>query len=58
MAVSATLIAGGLLLTPWLATAGAGLYTGRALLTAACLGPVTTAAAVAGSAPDARAGSR
>ena len=44
-AVSITLIAGGLMLTPWLATAGPGLFTGRALLTAAWLGPVTTAAA-------------
>lgn len=45
VAVSATLIAGGLMLTPWLATAGAALFTGRALLTVAWLGPVTTAAA-------------
>jgi drug/metabolite transporter, DME family len=44
-AVSITLIAGGLLLTPWLVAAGPGLFTGRALLTAAWLGPVTTAAA-------------
>ena len=43
--VSATLIVGGLMLTPWLVTAGAGLFTGRALLTVAWLGPVTTAAA-------------
>jgi drug/metabolite transporter, DME family len=45
VAVSATLITGGLMLTPWLLTAGAGLFTGRALLTVAWLGPVTTAAA-------------
>ena len=44
-AVSITLIAGGLLLTPWLVAAGPGLFSGRALLTAAWLGPVTTAAA-------------
>lgn len=44
-AVSITLIAGGLLLTPWLVTAGPGLFSGRALLTAAWLGPVTTAVA-------------
>jgi DME family drug/metabolite transporter len=44
-AVSVTLIAGGLLLTPWLVTAGPGLFSGRALLTAAWLGPVTTAVA-------------
>jgi DME family drug/metabolite transporter len=44
-AVSITLIAGGLMLTPWLATAGPGLFSGRALLTVAWLGPVTTAAA-------------
>jgi len=44
-AVSITLIAGGLLLTPWLVTAGPGLLSGRALLTAAWLGPVTTAVA-------------
>ena len=44
-AVSITLIAGGLMLTPWLVTAGPGLFSGRALLTAAWLGPVTTAAA-------------
>jgi drug/metabolite transporter, DME family len=44
-AVSITLIAGGLLATPWLVTAGPGLFSGRALLTAAWLGPVTTAAA-------------
>ena len=43
--VSATLIVGGLMLTPWLVTAGAGLFTGRALLTVAWLGPVTTAVA-------------
>ena len=44
-AVSITLIAGGLLLTPWLVAAGPGLFSGRALLTAAWLGPVTTAVA-------------
>ena len=44
-AVSITLIAGGLMLTPWLVIAGPGLFSGRALLTAAWLGPVTTAAA-------------
>jgi drug/metabolite transporter, DME family len=44
-AVSTTLIVGGLMLTPWLITAGPGLFTGRALLTAAWLGPVTTAVA-------------
>jgi drug/metabolite transporter, DME family len=44
-AVSVTLIAGGLMLTPWLVTAGPGLFSGRALLTVAWLGPVTTAAA-------------
>jgi drug/metabolite transporter, DME family len=44
-AVSITLIAGGLILTPWLLAAGPGLFTGRALLTVAWLGPVTTAAA-------------
>ncbi len=44
-AVSITLIAGGLMLAPWLVTAGPGLLTGRALLTIAWLGPVTTAAA-------------
>jgi drug/metabolite transporter, DME family len=44
-AVSATLIAGGLMLTPWLVTAGPGLFTGRALLTLAWLGPITTAVA-------------
>jgi drug/metabolite transporter, DME family len=44
-AVSATLIAGGLILTPWLITAGPGLFTGRALLTVAWLGPITTAVA-------------
>jgi DME family drug/metabolite transporter len=44
-AVSATLIAGGLMLTPWLITAGPGLVTGRALLTVAWLGPITTAVA-------------
>ena len=44
-AVSVTLIAGGLLLTPWLVAAGPGLFSGRALLTAAWLGPVTTAVA-------------
>ena len=44
-AVSITLIAGGLLLTPWLVAAGPGLVSGRALLTAAWLGPVTTAVA-------------
>jgi drug/metabolite transporter, DME family len=43
-AVSLTLIAGGLMLAPWLVTAGPGLFTGRALLTVAWLGPVTTAA--------------
>jgi drug/metabolite transporter, DME family len=45
VAVSATLITGGLMLTPWLVGAGAGLFTGRALLTVAWLGPVTTAVA-------------
>jgi DME family drug/metabolite transporter len=44
-AVSITLIAGGLMLAPSLVTAGPGLFTGRALLTTAWLGPVTTAAA-------------
>ncbi len=44
-AVSITLITGGLMLTPWLLTAGPGLITGRALLTVAWLGPVTTAVA-------------
>jgi drug/metabolite transporter, DME family len=44
-AVSITLITGGLMLTPWLITAGPGLLTGRALLTVAWLGPVTTAVA-------------
>jgi DME family drug/metabolite transporter len=44
-AVSVTLITGGLILMPWLATAGSGLFTSRALLTIAWLGPVTTAAA-------------
>jgi DME family drug/metabolite transporter len=44
-AVSITLIVGGLMLTPWLVTAGLGLFSGRALLTVAWLGPVTTAAA-------------
>jgi drug/metabolite transporter, DME family len=44
-AVSVTLITGGLMLAPWLVTAGPGLLGGRALLTAAWLGPVTTAAA-------------
>jgi len=44
-AVSITLIAGGSLLAPWLITAGPGLLTGRALLTVAWLGPVTTAVA-------------
>jgi drug/metabolite transporter, DME family len=44
-AVSTTLITGGLMLTPWLITAGPGVFTGRALLTIAWLGPVTTAAA-------------
>ena len=44
-AVSVTLITGGLMLMPWLVTAGPGLFGGRALLTAAWLGPVTTAAA-------------
>jgi DME family drug/metabolite transporter len=44
-AVSITLIAGGLMLTPWLVTGGPGLFSGRALLTVAWLGPVTTAAA-------------
>ena len=43
--VSITLIAGGLILTPWLVIAGPGLFSGRALLTVAWLGPVTTAAA-------------
>ena len=45
MAVSITLIAGGLMLTPWLVAAGSGLVSERALVTAAWLGPVTTAAA-------------
>ena len=44
-AVSITLIAGGLMLTPWLVAAGPGLFSGRALLAVAWLGPVTTAAA-------------
>jgi DME family drug/metabolite transporter len=44
-AVSITLIVGGLMLTPWLVTGGLGLFSGRALLTVAWLGPVTTAAA-------------
>ena len=44
-AVSITLIAGGLMLTPWLVTGGPGMFSGRALLTVAWLGPVTTAAA-------------
>jgi drug/metabolite transporter, DME family len=44
-AVSTTLIAGGLMLTPWLVAAGPGLVSERALVTAAWLGPVTTAAA-------------
>jgi len=44
-AVSITLITGGLMLTPWLITAGPGLFTGRALVTVAWLGPVTTAMA-------------
>ena len=44
-AVSITLIAGGLMLSPWLVTAGPGLFTGRALATIAWLGPVTTAVA-------------
>jgi drug/metabolite transporter, DME family len=43
--VSITLVAGGLMLTPWLVTAGPGLFTGRALVTIAWLGPVTTAVA-------------
>jgi drug/metabolite transporter, DME family len=43
--VSITLMTGGLMLTPWLITAGPGLFTGRALLTVAWLGPVTTAVA-------------
>ena len=43
-AVPITLIAGGLMLTPWLVTAGPGLFSGRALLAVAWLGPVTTAA--------------
>jgi len=43
-AVSITLVTGGLMLTPWLATAEPGLFTGRALVTVAWLGPVTTAA--------------
>lgn len=44
-AVSITLITGGLMLTPWLITAGPGLFTWRALVTVAWLGPVTTAVA-------------
>ena len=44
-AVSITLIAGAMLLTPWLVAAGPGLFSGRALLTTAWLGPVTTAIA-------------
>jgi drug/metabolite transporter, DME family len=40
-----SLIAGGLLLAPWLVSAGSGLISERALLTIAWLGPVTTAAA-------------
>ncbi len=45
LAAATPLIAGGLMLTPWLITAGPGLFTGRALLTVAWLGPVTTAVA-------------
>ncbi|MFC4907365.1 DMT family transporter [Actinomadura gamaensis] len=44
-AVAVTLFVGGLFLTPWLAVAGPGLFTGRALMTVAWLGPVTTALA-------------
>jgi len=44
-AVAITLVAGGLLLTPWLAGAGSGLGTARALATIAWLGPMTTALA-------------
>jgi len=45
LAVAITLVAGGLMLTPWLVAAGPGLLTGRTVLAVAWLGPVTTAVA-------------